>query len=361
MKKVSITVRAEGIPSHPLWIGEGVWEELPSLLPGGAANVALMSDRNVDTLYGDRVEEILKGDHRFLRLPFPPGEESKCRTQKEALEEALFSKGLGRDTVIVALGGGVTTDLAGFTAATYMRGVPLILLPTSYLAMVDAAIGGKTGINVPHGKNLLGAFHHPIAVAADLCTLQTLPEEEKLNGAAETAKAAVISDEGFFESLTRESLFSPSCDLVARAAEVKVKIVEKDPREKGLRQVLNFGHTLGHALERISGYTLSHGRGVALGMHLESRIAEEAGILPPREGRKLREGLTTMGLPPDGLDPFHADPILHAMKWDKKNRAGTIRFALPRAVGAMAPGPDRTWSLPVDRGVVEKVLKGILS
>lgn len=354
MKQTCLTVRPEGLNAYPMHIGSGAWERLYELVPEDRGGIALIADRRVEGLYKEKVLSLLPKKIPVRSFSFPEGEENKNREQKACLEDRMVEAGLGRDALVVALGGGVTSDLAGFAAATYMRGVPWIILPTTLLAMVDASIGGKTGININAGKNLVGAFHHPLGILADPLCLDTLPEYEMLNGLAEMAKAGVIKDPELFHVLgSGKPLEAQS---ITRSALVKIRVIEKDPQETGFRQTLNFGHTIGHALERVSGYGMNHGRAVAAGMHLESILAERLGILDPEEGANLRAGLLRANLPFEPNRVPDRVALHEAMERDKKKRAGVMRFALPEAIGRMAPGEDGNFSIPVDGKIVDEVL-----
>ncbi len=269
--------------------------------------------------------------------------QAKTRATKQRIEDRLFTLGAGRDSAILALGGGVTGDLAGFVAATWHRGIPLVQIPTTLLAMVDAAIGGKTAINVPQGKNLIGAIHQPHAVYADLATLKTLPDPVYRDGIAEIVKAGVIADAALFRWLegNSEKLLArrPRTlgEAVTRSVRVKARIVRADEREAGTRAALNFGHTIGHALESASGYRLSHGRAVAIGMAVEAKLAVAHGTLSAVAGGRVVALLHAFGLPttvPRALSPARIRDATHR---DKKARGGKSRYALPTALGRMPP------------------------
>ena len=362
MNTTPFVIQPPGVNPYPMHSGNGAWKGLSSFIPQGTASAVLISDENVDGLYGDKVARILERVVPVERICFPPGEASKSRRWKARIEDAMLQQGLGRDSLVVALGGGVTMDIAGFVAATYMRGIPLILLPTSLLAMVDAAIGGKTGVITGYGKNLIGAFHHPAAVLSDLSSLSTLPEEELLNGWAETAKAGIVGNKALFLDMSEAGFCHPlpqdrAADLISRAASVKITIVEHDPQEKGLRNVLNFGHTVGHAFEKVSGFSMGHGRAVAAGMHIETELAKQTNVLNSKECAVIRDGLSKMGLHleiPAGTD---CASVVEALTWDKKKRSGEVRFALPESLGTMSPGPDGSYTVPVDRETVKSVLE----
>lgn len=271
----------------------------------------------------------------------PPGEGSKSLAGAAKLYDALVAFKADRHTLIVALGGGVIGDLAGFVAATYARGLPLVMVPTTLLAQVDSSVGGKVGINHPDAKNLIGAFHQPLGVWIDIAALDSLPLREVRCGLAEVVKYGMIMDAPFFAELERDADSILARDhralgpIVAQSCRLKAQVVAQDEREEsGVRAILNFGHTVAHAIEAVSGYggDYLHGEAVAAGMVAESRLAERVGWV----GRDLTERLIALldrfGLPTSapGLDP---DQLLEAMSRDKKNRQGKTRFVLPRAIG----------------------------
>jgi len=327
---------------------------LAAHLPPGTAAVALLGDDQVGALHGQQVTATLRGlVGRVVSLTFPAGEASKTRATKAALEDRMVAAGLGRDTCVVALGGGVSTDLAGFVAATYMRGVPLISVPTSLLAMVDAAIGGKCGVNTRHGKNLVGALHQPTAVLLHPPLLRTLPRREWVNGLAEVVKVAVVARDDLVIWLEEHApgvlagAPGATAHMLDVSATVKGEVVARDERERGPREVLNFGHTMGHALEKAVGPSLSHGRAVALGMRVEARISALMGGLKEAEVTRLEALLSRLELleaapavPFERLRPF--------LEHDKKNRGGELRMALPSALGAMLRGSRGRYSVAVD-------------
>ncbi len=269
------------------------------------------------------------------------GEPSKCLQSAAKLYDELIAMRADRHTVVVALGGGVIGDLAGFVAATYARGISLLMLPTTLLAQVDSSVGGKVGINHPRAKNIIGAFHQPVGVWIDTETLNSLPERELRCGLAEVVKYGVILDAAFFDQLeSRAQLILDGQGealrlIVARCCELKADVVARDEREQtGVRAVLNFGHTIGHAIEAVAGYggALQHGEAVAAGMVAECRLAERLGWITAETTLRLSRLLERFGLPIaiSGLDP---DRLLEAMGRDKKNQRGKVRFVLPRGIG----------------------------
>jgi 3-dehydroquinate synthase len=271
----------------------------------------------------------------------PPGEATKSLAVASRLYDDLVSLKADRHVAIVALGGGVIGDLAGFVAATYARGLPLIMVPTTLLAQVDSSVGGKVGVNHPGAKNIIGAFHQPVGVWIDTEVLRTLPDRELRCGMAEVVKYGVILDGAFFEELEGQVDAILGRDdralrrIVARSCQLKASVVSRDEREEtGLRAVLNFGHTIGHAIEAVAGYEgpYQHGEAVAVGMVAESRLARRLGWIGAEEVSRIERLVGLLGLPASapGLDP---DRLIEAMGRDKKNRDGRIRFVLPRSIG----------------------------
>jgi 3-dehydroquinate synthase len=272
-----------------------------------------------------------------------PGEGTKSLASASRLYDELVSLKADRHTAVVAIGGGVIGDLAGFVAATYTRGVPLVMIPTTLLAQVDSSVGGKVGVNHPGAKNIIGAFHQPSCVWIDTANLRTLPDRELRCGLAEVVKYGVILDEAFFDELEQSVEAILARDhlimrrIVARSCELKASVVSRDEREEtGLRAVLNLGHTIGHAIEAVAGYDgpYQHGEAVAVGMVAEARLAERLGWIGRDVVARIQGLLTRLGLPTSapGLDPGR---LLEAMGRDKKNRGGRIRFVLPRSIGCV--------------------------
>jgi 3-dehydroquinate synthase len=317
---------------------------------------AVVSDDRVGPLYGETVCDALAraGCAADLHV-FPAGEAHKTRDTWAALTDALLGSGLGRDGGVIAIGGGVTGDLAGFVAATYMRGIPVIQVPTSVVAMVDSSVGGKTGVDTRRGKNLVGAFHPPAAVLVDPATVATLPRTERAQGWAEAVKHGAILDEAYLERLvdTAPALLDGETDAVARAVvrsiELKAEVVGGDERERGRREILNFGHTLGHALETASGYALPHGSAIAVGMILESGLGERLGVTRAGTTERLRIALESFELPtraPAGLDP---ERVAGALRTDKKVRGGHVRLVLLERVGRVARDDGWARVAPADQ------------
>jgi 3-dehydroquinate synthase len=351
--------------SYDILIAPGLVQQLDTILKQycPAAAYAIISDSHVGRLYGEAVARQVSGaGGRVERLAFPAGEWNKTRETWAALSDQMLAAHLGRDCAVIALGGGVVNDVAGFVAATYLRGVPLVQVPTSLLAMIDSSIGGKTGVDVPAGKNLLGAFHQPRVVVADPELLGSLSSVQLAAGLAEAVKHGVIADAEYFAFLEGEyaAIFAkhaPALErLVRRSVEIKAAVVAQDEREQGRRAMLNFGHTIGHAIEATSKYEVLHGEAVAIGMVYEGRLAETLGIATPGTAGRIQAALERLNLPVERPDGSQVDDLIEAMRADKKVRAGEIRLALPRAIG-MAHGDDgHGWTVAVPEATIRQLL-----
>jgi 3-dehydroquinate synthase len=314
----------------------------------------VVSDEQVGPIYASRaVESLQKCGYQTHSFNIPVGEEHKNRETVHQLWDKSLEFKMDRGSTVVALGGGVVGDLAGFAAATYMRGIPWLVLPTSLLAMVDASLGGKTGFDLPQGKNLVGAFHPPRFVLVDSDALHTLPAVELRNGMAEVVKHGVIGDPALFDLCYRglHALNEDWEGLIRRAMAVKARVIEEDPYESGVRASLNFGHTIGHAVEFVSGYRLRHGEAVAIGMVAETRMAEATGVCRIGTADRLVEVLTGLDLPTEIPPTLPRAEIFRALRVDKKSDRGIVRFALPVQIGEVKVG------IEVNR--LEKLIKGI--
>ena len=344
--------------AYPVHVGRGLLPSLSSLVPeiARAHRIAVITDDTVGPLYADRIAAEL-GEDRSLLISLPPGEDQKTRMSWAQITDALLDARFGRDSLLIALGGGVIGDLTGFVAATYLRGVPFLQVPTTVLAMVDASIGGKTGVDTAHGKNLVGAFHPPVAVVADLDTLATLPLAERVNGLAEALKHGVICDARYFDEVaTTDSAAADWERIVGRSVEIKTGVVAADEREHGVRKTLNFGHTIGHAIEQLLHYAVPHGACVAFGMLVETRIAIGMGLCDPALEPQLQQALVRFGFPVSIPPILTPESIVDATAGDKKRRAGAVEYALPSRCGAMA-GAERGYGTPVPRDVAIAALQ----
>ena len=338
-----------GPRSYDILIGPGLLAELGALCKrlGLGGNCMVVSDSNVDPLYGEPARRSLKqAGFGTSRAVIPCGEESKSLEFLFEVYEIAVEKGMDRKSFFVALGGGVVGDLAGFAAATFLRGVKYVQAPTSLLAMVDSSVGGKTGVNLPAGKNLVGAFHQPSLVIADTDTLKTLAPREYVSGLAEVVKYGVIRDTGFFSQLEsgRDRLLSRDADfpqsVIGRCCKIKADVVQLDERESGLRAILNFGHTLGHAHEKVTGYGLYlHGEAISIGMAFAARLSSQLKDFPSAEADRVVALLGGLGLPVKAPDCDWA-AIREAMAVDKKSVGGSLRFVLAERIGSVVPGCD---------------------
>jgi len=351
--------------SYDILIGSGLVRQLDRILKQycPAVAYAIITDSHVATLYGaDLLQRLSATGCRAELLTFPAGERNKTRDTWAALSDQMLAAQLGRDSAVVAIGGGVVNDVGGFVAATYLRGVPLAQVPTSLLAMIDSSIGGKTGVDVPAGKNLLGAFHQPRVVVADPELLGSLSSVQLAAGLAEAVKHGVIADADYFAFLEREyaAIFAkhaPALErVVRRSVEIKAAVVAQDEREKGKRAILNFGHTVGHAIEATSQYEVLHGEAVAIGMVYEGRIAESLGIAEAGTAQRIRTVLEQLHLPVERPAASQVDDLITAMRADKKVRAGEIRLALPRAVGRAYGDDGHGWTVVVQEETIREAL-----
>ena len=340
-------VRFELGPCSAL-LGRGLLARLPELLAdkGLRPPYLVITDSHVARLHGATVAGLLGAPV----VEFPAGEASKNLDTLASLYRAVLAHGMERGGTILALGGGVVGDVAGFVAATLLRGVAWANLPTTVLAMADASLGGKVGVDLPEGKNLVGAFHPPRLIVADTATLATLPAAEVRAGMAEIIKSGAIGDADLFERLERGDIGLEAA--IARAAAVKVGVVNTDPRERGERAVLNLGHTIGHGVEAASGFRLSHGEAVAVGLAAIYRVAEGLGVAEAGLAARMEVTLRRAGLPTrcPGLAPA---AIRAAMAADKKKSQGTLRFVLPRRIG------DVVWDQAVPEGTLTRILETI--
>jgi 3-dehydroquinate synthase len=361
---VSTVIVRHALGAYPVRVEAGLLGRLEPMgreyLPG--RRVTLIADENVYRLCrAGRFGPVSWGNET---LTFPAGERSKSRETWSRLTDELLRRGFGRDSGIVALGGGVAGDLAGFVAATYLRGVPYLQVPTTLLAMLDASVGGKTGVDTPEGKNLIGAFHPPVAVLADLLVLTTLPDREYRAGLAEAVKHGLIADEAYFEWIERaaDQLIARDPEalqhLVLRSVEIKAGVVSEDEREGGRRAVLNAGHTVAHALETATDFRIPHGEAVGLGLVAECALASELGLASRDAGGRVAAVLARLGLPTRLEESIAPERLLDAMASDKKNRGGAIRFALPRGLGTMEPGTN--WTTGADEPAILAALGAIL-
>lgn len=352
---------------YPITVAAGALDQLDAIVRSATPRnrVVVVTDTQVGALYARRVGKMLsRGEGQGEVIAIPASEKLKTRETWANLTDVLLARGYGRDTTIVALGGGVIGDIVGFVAATYMRGVPVVQVPTTLLAMVDASVGGKTGVDTPAGKNLVGSFHQPAAVVIDPLVLKTLPAEHLRSGFAEIVKHGVVADADYFErassyvgregALADEAGLPELTVLIRRSIDIKAGIVARDEREAGLRKVLNFGHTIGHAIEAATNFGTLHGEAVAIGLVAEARMAERIGIAIEGTADIIERVCRSAGLP-TSVPSIPADTLIGFTRTDKKARGGRVEYALPKRIGQMA-GADRGWTVPVEDTVVREAL-----
>ena len=363
MSTLRVNLKQEIDSSYDIRIGTGMFEGLVKGLADNpiAYSYVIITDSNVRALYGEKLKELLDGiSDKTLLLDFPAGEKQKNREIKATIEDSMLEAGFGRDSAVIALGGGVVGDLAGYIAATYTRGVPYIQVPTTLVACVDSSIGGKTAVDTPHGKNLIGSFYQPEEVIIDVNTLKTLGPEEIREGLAEVIKYGIIADYELFELIEErcDDIFALDIDLLSTIIEkccrIKGDVVENDEKESNLRKILNFGHTIGHAIENHSNYTLTHGNSISIGMVLEGRIAVNLGIWNEEGLERIKSVFMKAGLPVE--IPFDIDPekLISSMRIDKKSRGGVIEMCLPEAIGKIYR-IDGKYALKIDDMAIREI------
>ncbi|MDP2931222.1 MAG: 3-dehydroquinate synthase [Chloroflexota bacterium] len=352
------TIRVElGRNSYEILIGAGLLGQAGRRLRehGFAGKLVIITDPTVDRLHGESLKKGLAKDFTVTTLLVPEGEAQKSLETASRLYQELTDARAERNTPILALGGGVIGDLAGFVAATYQRGVPLIQLPTTLLAQVDSSIGGKVAVDHGQLKNQVGAFYQPKLVVADITTLKTLPPDEFANGLAEVIKSAAIRNRTIFafleDNLDRIKSLDDAAleETVFQTAKIKAGVVEKDETDTGLRNILNYGHTIGHAVEAVSGFTMKHGQAVAIGMVAAARISRKMGMLTESEVSRLKDLIEKAGLP-SSLPDISISRIIESMQHDKKVQHSRIRFILLRSLG------DAFVTDEVSPALVEQVL-----
>jgi 3-dehydroquinate synthase len=330
-------------------IERGILHELRQFVPAEAGKLFLVTTPDVWELHGAAVKKQFAPGQCTI-LFFPGGEPNKRLTQVEELAEQMVAHGADRTSLVIGFGGGIVTDVSGFLAAIFMRGVPVIQVPTTLLAQVDAAVGGKTGVNLASGKNLIGSFHQPLSVVIDPEVLRTLPEREYRAGLFEVIKCGIIRDPGLFRILETEAedvlRMKPSVvdEIIAAAVRIKAEVVSADEKESDLRRILNFGHTIGHAIEAETAYSrFLHGEAVALGMLAATRLAELVGLLDGNEAVRIQKTICAYGpIPP--ADDLSRDRLIKKLGSDKKTLGGKVHFVLPTAIGnvKVVPGVEET-------------------
>jgi len=363
MNKITVNLNRRVGNSYEIHIGEEILDRMAMILARNnwAERYVIITDTRVDALHGERVQQALaKTDLRVERIAVPPGEAAKEIGTVLTVTEKLMALGADRQTALIALGGGVIGDLTGFAASIYMRGIPVVQVPTTLLAQVDSGIGGKTGVDTASGKNLLGTFHQPKGVFIDISFLKTLPDDQLRSGLAEVAKYGAIDSPVLLDNLEAASAAGGSLRepaflerIIATACRIKKGFVELDEKDQGLRRVLNFGHTIGHAVEAASAYALSHGEAVAIGMVAAAGLSEQLHHLPADDRRRITAVIRALGLPdriPQNLD---LEEIRTRIARDKKRKGETVRFVLLKKLGV----PIVNGSIP--ENLLTKTLEGL--
>ena len=362
MNRIKVSLDRKTANSYEIIIGREILDRIGLIMARGnwAKRHFILTDANVSALHGQKVQGVLAATGLDpILIELPPGETAKnIHTCLEVMEK-LIQAGADRTSALVALGGGVVGDVTGFIASTYMRGIPYIQVPTTLLSQVDSSIGGKTAIDLPTGKNLMGSFHQPKGVFIDLSFLQTLPEREFQSGLAEIVKCGVIDDPALFETLEcgagkiagRDMDFLEK--IITRTCQIKKAIVEMDETEKGMRRYLNFGHTIGHAVEVSSDYSLSHGESVSVGMVAAAVLSERMNYLPVKDRERITALVETLGLPHLIPEKFSTEAIVSRLKVDKKKSGERVNFVLLKKLGM----PFINGGVPGD--LVREVIEGL--
>ena len=349
--------------NYQIFVGSSILSNLVDFIKKNhnGKKVAVIINDSANRLYGGRISKILESLNPLF-ISVPSGESSKSREMKEEIEDNLLDNKFGRDSLIIAIGGGVIGDLAGFIASTLNRGIPIIHVPTTLLAMADSSIGGKTGINTKHGKNLIGTFYQPDAVFADMDFLETLPDDEFKSGLGEIIKQGVIQDKDLFDFLEKhsEEILQRKKDalqhIIKRSIELKKQVFELDSNEMGLRQILNFGHTYGHALEAYNNYRMKHGFAVAQGMIVEARLSAMIESLKENDEKRIKELIKSFGFPPTVNKDINTQKIIELMSSDKKSKSSKPRFVIIEKIGKVKT-KDNNYSFEIDADAVEKAIE----
>lgn len=338
-------------------------DDLDTGLLGKIKKLAVITDSNVQELYARPIcEKLLEAGYKVEMFVFPAGEKSKTRQTKERIEDAMLEKGYRRDCAILAIGGGVVTDLAGFVAGTYGRGIPFINYATTLLAAADASVGGKTAVDTPLATNLIGLFNQPQKVYIDIAAWKTLPKREMISGLSETIKHACIASLDMFEFIEENlddimSFKKFACEYIAENnCKIKYHIVMKDERESGLREVLNLGHTVGRAIETVSEYRLLHGEALAIGMAAEVLLSARMGYMSEEEAARVIELYDRAGLPTRIPDYIDREALVKKLYTDKKVRDGKLRFVLQKGIGEIVEFAPGVYAKPIEEDLAREII-----
>ncbi len=353
--------------SYDIEIGFGLEDrlikDLRAGLAGGITKFAVVTDSNVRPLYAGKIYNgLIEAGYTADIIEFPAGEDSKTRQTKEFIEDTMLSRGYRRDCCVIAVGGGVVTDVAGFAAGTYGRGVPFINYATTLLAAADASIGGKTAVDTPLATNLIGLFNQPEKVYIDIAAWKTLPFRQICSGMAETVKHACLADRDFFEYLEKNmerilAVEPEACEHIAeRNCNIKYQVVMKDERESGLREVLNLGHTVGRAIETVSGYRLLHGEAVAIGLVAQARLAGRLGYMSDGEIERVTGLIARAKLPTEIPDYIDREELVQKLYTDKKVKNGRLRFVIEKGIGGVVKFGDNVYAAPVSEDEARSII-----
>ena len=375
MSKFYVELKKVVDDSYNIEIGENLFEtlieDLKTGLGEGISRYAIITDSHVKALYGDKLYDLMKTHGLKVDLiSFPAGETSKVRATKEMIEDQMLDLGHRRDSCIIALGGGVVTDLAGFVAGTFGRGIPFINYSTSILGAADASVGGKTAVDTPLATNLIGLIYQPKKVYIDLATWKTLPKVQISNGLAETIKHACMADETFFtfleeniEKLLEEDGIHQHPEICQHIAEknccIKYEVVKQDEKESNLRQILNLGHTVGRAIETLSGYSLLHGEAVAIGMAIQVQLGEKLGYISKEEVARVITLFEKAELPTQLPKEMSTEDVVQKLYTDKKVRQGKIRFVFQEGIGHIKCHEDGNYAIALQEDSIKKAIEEI--
>ena len=375
MSKFYVELKKVVDDSYDIEVGRNLFDTLINDLKGelgrGISKYALVTDSTVKELYGNALyARLLEEGFKVDLISFPAGEKSKVRATKEMIEDEMLAKGHRRDSCIIALGGGVVTDMAGFVAGTFGRGIPFINYSTTILGSADASVGGKTAVDTPLATNLIGLIYQPKKVYIDLATWESLPKEQISNGLAETIKHACIADKVFFEFLEEniDKLFEKDgirnhaeiCEHIAeKNCKIKYEVVKQDEREANLRQILNLGHTVGRAIETLSNYSLLHGQAVAIGLAMQVKIGEKLGYITKNEAVRVINLIEKAGLPTKLLDTMPTEEVVQKLYTDKKVRKGKIRFVFQDGIGSVKQYEDGNYSIALEEDFIRDTIEEV--
>ncbi len=341
-------------------------EDIQSGLVGGIRKFVVITDSNVKPIYAEPIyNRLLDCGYTCDLISFPAGEKSKTRQTKEYIEDTMLAKGYRRDCCIIAVGGGVVTDVAGFVAGTYGRGIPFVNYATTLLAAADASIGGKTAVDTPLATNLIGLFNQPRKVYIDIATWKTLPDRQIYSGMAETVKHACMADMDFFEYLEENIdkilvVDSTVCEHISECnCNIKYQVVMKDERESGLREILNLGHTVGRAIETVSEYNLLHGEAVSIGLVAQARLSQKYGYMSEKEVQRVIELLNKCKLPTSIPEYINRKELVKKLYTDKKVKNGQLRFVLEKGIGEIVQFGDNNFAKPVSEDDAREIINMI--